>query len=351
MTTRRKFLSTAGIGRWPRCTLAAPAVKAQSPIKWRMQTYAGPALAEHVIKPAIDSFNKVAGKGRDGDRAVLRRPAGADRRAVPRHAEGHHRRRAVGRRLHGFADRSHGLRRLLPLCLALFARRAGAVQPVRPEAKSGTRNTPSRRREAHLCRRLGSLPLRHQGPDPQPGRHEGQARLHLPDGRPFPDAVRRGPGDPALGRHRGRGADRRAGRHRLVGHHRGLHGRLGRRDQLLPDQQHLRRLGRLLLRQHGPLERAARSPEGAAAAGHGPARTTIASGGTGAARPACASTAPSCKLTHHSGRGMGRRSKRRPCKFWDEIAAESPTKAKVVEIFREVQCRHAKGRPALVSRI
>ena len=30
-------------------------------IKWRMQTYAGPALAEHVIKPAIESFNKIAG--------------------------------------------------------------------------------------------------------------------------------------------------------------------------------------------------------------------------------------------------------------------------------------------------
>ena len=27
-----------------------------------MQTYAGPALAEHVIKPAIESFNKIAGE-------------------------------------------------------------------------------------------------------------------------------------------------------------------------------------------------------------------------------------------------------------------------------------------------
>ena len=32
----------------------------QSPIKWRLQTYAGAALAAHVVKPAIDSFNKVA---------------------------------------------------------------------------------------------------------------------------------------------------------------------------------------------------------------------------------------------------------------------------------------------------
>jgi TRAP-type mannitol/chloroaromatic compound transport system substrate-binding protein len=40
----------------------APAVHAQSKskIKWRMQTYAGPALAEHVVKPAVEAFNKAA---------------------------------------------------------------------------------------------------------------------------------------------------------------------------------------------------------------------------------------------------------------------------------------------------
>ena len=32
--------------------LAAPAVQSQSPIRRRLQTYAAPALAEHVIKPA-----------------------------------------------------------------------------------------------------------------------------------------------------------------------------------------------------------------------------------------------------------------------------------------------------------
>jgi len=58
-TTRRKFLKTAGAGAVA-APLAAPAV-AQSTITWRMQTYAGPALAEHVIKPAIDSFNRIAG--------------------------------------------------------------------------------------------------------------------------------------------------------------------------------------------------------------------------------------------------------------------------------------------------
>ena len=59
MTTRRKFLSAAAAAPVAASTLAAPAI-AQSTIKWRMQTYAGPALAEHVIKPAIDMFNKAA---------------------------------------------------------------------------------------------------------------------------------------------------------------------------------------------------------------------------------------------------------------------------------------------------
>ena len=59
MTTRRKFLGTAGLAG--AATLAAPAVHAQSTIKWRLQTYAGAALAEHVIKPAVDSFNRIAG--------------------------------------------------------------------------------------------------------------------------------------------------------------------------------------------------------------------------------------------------------------------------------------------------
>ena len=59
-TTRRKFLSTGALAAGA-AALAAPAVRAQSaPIKWRMQTYAGAALGEHVCKPAIDSFNKIA---------------------------------------------------------------------------------------------------------------------------------------------------------------------------------------------------------------------------------------------------------------------------------------------------
>jgi TRAP-type mannitol/chloroaromatic compound transport system substrate-binding protein len=55
----RKSILT-GAGAVGATALATPYVKAQSPIKWRLQTYAGPALAEHVIKNSIDWFNKAA---------------------------------------------------------------------------------------------------------------------------------------------------------------------------------------------------------------------------------------------------------------------------------------------------
>ncbi len=63
MTKRRDFLKQAGVatvGAVAATTLSAPYVKAQTKIKWRLQTYAGPALAAHVIKPSIDAFNKAA---------------------------------------------------------------------------------------------------------------------------------------------------------------------------------------------------------------------------------------------------------------------------------------------------
>ena len=62
---RRNFIKKAGAG----AAVAAAATTAGAPnviaakktaIKWRLQTYAGPALAEHVIKPSIEAFNKVA---------------------------------------------------------------------------------------------------------------------------------------------------------------------------------------------------------------------------------------------------------------------------------------------------
>ncbi|WP_259782179.1 TRAP transporter substrate-binding protein [Aestuariispira ectoiniformans] len=63
MNKRREFLKKAGVATTAAAataTIGAPYVKAQSEIRWRLQTYAGPALAEHVIKPAIDAFNTVA---------------------------------------------------------------------------------------------------------------------------------------------------------------------------------------------------------------------------------------------------------------------------------------------------
>ena len=64
MSTRRTFLKTAAVATSAvgATTLGAPFVHAQSTkkITWRLQTYAGAALAEHVIKPSIDAFNKAA---------------------------------------------------------------------------------------------------------------------------------------------------------------------------------------------------------------------------------------------------------------------------------------------------
>ncbi len=66
MMKRRDFLKKAGVGAAgavAATTVNAPFVHAskKTPIKWRLQTYAGPALAEHVIKPQIKAFNDIAG--------------------------------------------------------------------------------------------------------------------------------------------------------------------------------------------------------------------------------------------------------------------------------------------------
>ncbi|HEY0919512.1 TRAP transporter substrate-binding protein [Devosia sp.] len=61
--SKREFFKKAGLataGAVGSTALAMPYVKAQAPIKWRLQTYAGPALAEHVCKPGVDAFNKAA---------------------------------------------------------------------------------------------------------------------------------------------------------------------------------------------------------------------------------------------------------------------------------------------------
>ena len=57
--SKRSFLKNAGVAA--AAVLGAPYVMgAAKTIKWRLQTYAGAALGAHVIKPAIDAFNKAA---------------------------------------------------------------------------------------------------------------------------------------------------------------------------------------------------------------------------------------------------------------------------------------------------
>lgn len=62
-TNRRDFLKKAGLATAATAgaaTIGAPYVKAQEPIKWRLQTYAGSVLGQHVTKPMVDAFNKAA---------------------------------------------------------------------------------------------------------------------------------------------------------------------------------------------------------------------------------------------------------------------------------------------------
>ncbi len=61
--SKREFIKKAGLttaSAAAATVVAAPYVKAQKTIRWRLQTYAGSALGEHVIKPQIDAFNKAA---------------------------------------------------------------------------------------------------------------------------------------------------------------------------------------------------------------------------------------------------------------------------------------------------
>jgi TRAP-type mannitol/chloroaromatic compound transport system substrate-binding protein len=58
-TTRRQLIRTGALGAGA-MALAAPAVHGQSPIRWRMQTYAGAALGAQVVQPAVEAFNRAA---------------------------------------------------------------------------------------------------------------------------------------------------------------------------------------------------------------------------------------------------------------------------------------------------
>lgn len=61
-TSKREFLKKAGVTTTAAgaASLAAPAIIAAEPIKWRLQTYAGSALGQHVTKPAVDAINNAS---------------------------------------------------------------------------------------------------------------------------------------------------------------------------------------------------------------------------------------------------------------------------------------------------
>ncbi|MCB1449302.1 MAG: TRAP transporter substrate-binding protein [Nitratireductor sp.] len=63
MISRRQFIKKSGAvgaGAAAGTVLAAPPVIAQEPIRWRMQTYAGATLGQFVTQPFVDAFNKAA---------------------------------------------------------------------------------------------------------------------------------------------------------------------------------------------------------------------------------------------------------------------------------------------------
>ncbi|MBM3585041.1 MAG: twin-arginine translocation signal domain-containing protein [Alphaproteobacteria bacterium] len=65
MTTsnRRNFVRKAGVAAAAAgaATIGAPTVlRSQTPIRWRLQTYAGSTLGQFVTKPLVDAFNEVA---------------------------------------------------------------------------------------------------------------------------------------------------------------------------------------------------------------------------------------------------------------------------------------------------
>ena len=205
MTTRRHLLKAAAVA--PAAAIATP-VFAQAQITWRMQTYAGPALAEHVVKPAIDMFNKIAGERMQielfyADQLV---PTGELFRAMQR----------------GTIDavQSDDDSMASPTEVTVFggyfpfASRYSLDVPVlfnqyglneiwdAEYAKVGVKHISAGAWDpCHFATKDPIHSLR--GP-------AGQACLHLPDGRPVPDAVRGCPRHPPLGGHRGCCPDGRA---------------------------------------------------------------------------------------------------------------------------------------------
>ena len=180
MTTRRDFMKKAGVATAAAGTtaFAAPYVKAQNAkITWRLQTYAGPALGEHVIKPAIDAFNKVANGEMEielyyADQLV---PTGELFRAMKSGT----RRMVKSKVLNGFRP-VHGIRAILqPLIRSTVWKtlKASASLPSRRQASScralALFRLPCRGKTSRLPSRLASLTGLHGRASPRITRSVG----------------------------------------------------------------------------------------------------------------------------------------------------------------------------------
>ena len=208
----------------------APDVNAQTPIKWRLQTYAGPALGRArdqeldrhgSTRPPMARWRS---SSTTADQLV---PHGELFRAVQAgtidaaQSDDDSAAAPVDVKVFGayfpFASRYsldvpalwhwHGLKEIWEEAYA-----------EGPGASPGCQH-----------RLVGPVQLRHHQADPLARRPAGPARLHLPDRRPVPCAVRRRAGVAALRGRAAGDADRRTRRRRWSRHHRDAHGRLGGR--------------------------------------------------------------------------------------------------------------------------
>ena len=333
MTTRRKFIKGAAVAL-PGLGARRHRPSAQSTIRWRLQTYAA-ARPRRARRRAGDREVQCPSRRRpDADRAFLRRPAWCPRASFSRPMQ------------RGTIDAVQSDE--TTACLAHPGSPCSAATSPSPRAtrstcrccststastRSGTRNT---RKVAvkHISagagdpchfpthkgtRSLGSRTSRASASTPSRRRGVSSAQFGVvPVTLPWEDTRSRC--RPAsLTASPGRASPKTT---RWA----------GGRDKLLPHQQTSRGPGRPLLRQHGALRGL---PDNLkmllpgllrAVATYSPPGT-----GTGAAEADLRVNGTKLELTTIPVRGNRRRSRPRPGVFWYEIAAESETKARVVQ--------------------
>ena len=330
MTTRRKFL--AGAAAAVPATLAAPAVLAQAPIKWRMQTYAGPALAVEVVDTCVKQFNEIA-KGQMeielfyADQLV---PTGELFRAMQKGTID-----AVQSDDDSMASPTEVtvFGGYFPLALrysldvpALFNHWGLDAIWKEEYAKVGVKHIsagswdPCNFATQKPIKSLKDLEGLRIFTFPTAGRFLSRFGV-VPVTLPWEDAeVALQTGELDGIAWSGITEDYTSGWANVT--------------KLLPDQQHLRRLDRPLLRQHGSLERGAGPPQdpdgGLLQLVPLPSPALVLERRGDAPRQRA-----QARDDHDSRRRSGPTVEDEAHKFWDEIAAESELKAKVVKIFRD----------------